>query len=185
MAQELQGKRIAFLATDGVEQIELTRPWQEMVSAGATVELISLKEGEIQGVHHDKKGGRFQVDRTVEKARASDYDGLVLPGGVFNPDALRTSKKAVTFTADFFKQEKPIAAICHGPWLLVEAGVVHDHKLTSWPSLKTDISNAGGVWVNEEVCIDNSLTTSRNPDDLDAFCTAAIQQFSKGWPVRH
>ena len=145
----LHGKRIAFLATDGVEQIELTRPWQDIKEAGADVELLSIKSGSIQGMHHDQKADSFTVDKLVSEADVADYDGLVLPGGVANPDALRMDADATEFVKAFFEQDKPVAAICHGPWLLVEAGVVDGRTLTSWPSLKTDIANAGGDWVDE------------------------------------
>lgn len=180
MAAALQGKRIAFLATDGVEQIELTRPWKDIKAAGAEVELISIKEGSIQGMNHDEKADSFTVDKLVSDASANDYDGLVLPGGVANPDALRMDKKATAFVKAFFDQSKPVAAICHGPWVLVEAGVVDGKTLTSWPSLKTDIANAGGEWVDESVHVDNGLVTSRKPDDLDDFCAKAIEEFSEG-----
>ncbi len=177
---QLNGKRIAFLATDGFEQVELTRPWEEIRKAGAKVELVSIKDGEIQGMRHDEKADTFKVDRTVDAAQAKDYDGLVLPGGVANPDALRMQEKAVAFVRDFFTQDKPVAAICHGPWTLVEADVLKGRTVTSWPSLKTDITNAGGQWVDEEVHVDHGLVTSRKPDDLDAFCAKAIEEFAEG-----
>jgi protease I len=177
---KLSGKRIAFLATDGFEQVELTEPWEEIKAAGATVELVSLEPGEIRGSHHDKKGDMFDVDKTVEDVSAEDYDGLVLPGGVFNPDALRMNKKAVQFVRDFFDQHKPVAAICHGPWMLVEADVVRDRKVTSWPSVRTDLENAGANWVDEQCVCDNGLVTSRKPDDLEAFCKKAIEEFAEG-----
>jgi protease I len=180
MAHELSGKRIAFLAADGVEQIELTKPWSAIREAGAEVELLSLESGQIQGVNHMEKGDTFSVDRVVSDASAHDYDGLVLPGGVANPDFLRTSDDAVKLIRDFFHQGKPVAAICHGPWTLVEAGVVQGRTLTSWPSIQTDIRNAGGNWVDEEVHVDNGLVTSRKPDDLDAFCAKAIEEFAEG-----
>src|ERR671933_1478811 len=180
MANELQGKKIAFLATDMVEQVELTEPWQALEQAGAELELVSLEEGEIQGFNHYDKGGSFKVDKTVEEVMASDYDALVLPGGVGNPDNLRQNENAVSFVRDFFEQGKPVAAICHGSWTLVEAGVVRGRTLTSWPSLKTDIRNAGGNWVDEEVHVDNGLVTSRRPDDLPAFCAKMIEEFSEG-----
>jgi protease I len=176
----LNGKRIAFLATDGVEQVELTEPWQAVKAAGGTPELISLKSGKIQGWNHDKKGKKFNVDKLVHEASAENYDGLVLPGGVMNPDTLRTFDEAVDFVRDFFKQEKPVASICHGPWMLVEADVVGGRKLTSWPSVKTDIRNAGGQWIDEEVVVDNGLVTSRRPDDLPAFCAKAVEEFAEG-----
>lgn len=180
MPHNLSNKKIAFLATDGVEQIELTEPWAAIQAAGATVELVSLKTGEIQGVHHDEKGDKFTVDRTVAEAQAADYDGLVLPGGVFNPDALRADEKAVAFVREFFEQRKPVAAICHGPWLLVEADVVRGRKVTSYPSIRTDLRNAGAEVVDEEVVCDQGLVTSRNPDDLPAFCAKAIEEFAEG-----
>jgi len=178
--ENLNGKTIAFLATCGVEQIELTEPWKAVQNAGATLELISLKQGEIQGFNHDKPGDKFTVDKTVDSVSAEDYNGLLLPGGVANPDTLRMNDTAVDFVRDFFKQGKPVAAICHGPWLLVEADVVDGRKLTSYPSIKTDIRNAGGNWVDEEVVVDNGLVTSRNPDDLPAFCAKAVEEFAEG-----
>lgn len=180
MEQTLKHKTIAFLATDGVEQVELTQPWEAIKAAGAEVHLISLESGEIQGFNHLDKGDRFRVDRTIDGAKASQYDGLCLPGGVANPDALRMNEHAVDFVRGFFEQSKPVAAICHAPWLLVEAGVVEGRTLTSWPSLKTDIENAGGKWVDEEVVVDNGLITSRKPDDLDAFCAKAVEEFCEG-----
>lgn len=176
----LDGKRIAILATCGVEQVELTAPWDAIEQAGATVDLVSLKSGEIQGFNHDKPGEKFPVDKIVGDVSAEDYDGLVLPGGVANPDTLRTNDTAVDFVRDFFKQQKPVAAICHGPWMLVEADVVEGRTLTSWPSVKTDIINAGGRWVDEEVHVDNGLVTSRKPDDLAAFCAKAVEEFAEG-----
>jgi protease I len=180
MADRLNGRKVAFLATDGVEQIELTEPWKAVEQEGGTPELISLEEGEIQGFEHLDKADTFKVDRTASEAKESDYEGLVLPGGVANPDFLRTSEDAVSFTRSFFEAGKPVAAICHGPWTLVEADVVRDRTVTSWPSLRTDIRNAGGNWVDEEVHVDNGLVTSRKPDDLDAFCAKAIEEFAEG-----
>ncbi len=176
----LEDKRIAFLATDGFEQVELTEPWNAVEQAGAIPVLVSLQSGQIQGMHHDVKGDLFDVDMTVDKAHADDFDGLVLPGGVVNPDSLRVSKQAVEFVRSFFEQHKPVAAICHGPWTLVEADVVRGRKVTSWPSLKTDLINAGANWVDEECVCDEGLVTSRKPDDLKAFCTKAIEEFSEG-----
>jgi len=180
MADKLKGKRVAFLATDGVEQVELTEPWKAVEGEGGEPELISLEEGEIQGVNHMDKGDTFSVDRAVGDASASDYDGLVLPGGVANPDFLRVNEDAVRFTREFFEAGKPVAAICHGPWTLVEADVVRDRTLTSFPSLKTDIQNAGGNWVDEEVHVDAGLVTSRKPDDLPAFCEKAVEEICEG-----
>ena len=177
---KLNGKKIAFLATDGFEQVELTQPWDAIKDAGADVELVSIKDGKIQGMHHDKFGDEFTVDRQVMDAKVRDYNGLVLPGGVHNPDALRMDEAAVAFVKEFFKQHKPVAAICHGPWALVEADVVEGRELTSWPSLQTDIRNAGGSWVDREVVVDEGLVTSRKPDDLDAFCAKAIEEFGEG-----
>lgn len=180
MSNKLDGKTIAFLATDGVEQIELTRPWGDIKAAGADVQLVSLESGKIQGFNHFDKGDEFDVDKTVNEVSASDYDGLVIPGGVHNPDTLRANKKAVEFVKEFFQQNKPVSAICHGPWLLVEADVVDRKKVTSYASIQKDIINAGGYWVDEEVVVDNGLTTSRKPDDLDAFCQKTIEEFCEG-----
>src|SRR5690349_4696590 len=163
-----------------VEQVELTEPWKAVEQAGGTPELISLEEGEIQGFNHYDKGDTFKVDKTVEEASAADYDALVLPGGVGNPDTLRADENAVAFVREFFEQAKPVGALCHGPWLLVEAGVVRDRKVTSWPSLQTDIRNAGGEWVDEEVVVDQGLVTSRKPDDLPAFCAKIVEEFAEG-----
>ncbi len=180
MANELQGKRIAFLAADGVEQVELTEPWKAVKNAGADVELLSIKEGEIQGMNHMDKGDTFPVDRHVSAADPTDYDGLVIPGGVANPDFLRMDEDAVRFTRRLFEQGKPVGSICHGPWLLVEAGVLPGRTVTSWPSLKTDIENAGGTWTDSECQIDRGLVTSRKPDDLPAFCAKLVEEFGEG-----
>lgn len=173
----LAGRRVAVLATDGVEQIELTAPVDALRRAGATVELISLEAGEIQGMNHDDKADRFPVDRTVDAARAGDYDALFVPGGVASPDRLRTNERAVALVRDFFERDKPVGAICHGPWLLVEADAVRGRTLTSWPSLKTDVTNAGGEWTDQEVVVDQKLVTSRKPDDLPAFCDKLLGVF--------
>jgi len=181
MADELQGKRIAFLvANEGVEQVELTEPWKAVEQAGARPELISLEEGEVQGFNHLDKADTFDVDRTVADADASEYDALVLPGGVANPDQLRMDERAVGFARGFFEQGKPVGVICHGPWTLVEAGVLRGRTITSWPSLQTDIRNAGGEWVDEEVVTDNGLVSSRRPDDLPAFNAKIVEEFAEG-----
>jgi protease I len=181
MSDELQGKKVAFLvANEGVEQVELTEPLKAVRDAGAEADLIAPEKGDIQGFNHLDKGDVFQADRSVEEVDASEYDGLVLPGGVANPDILRTIDAAVQFTRGFFEQGKPVAAICHGPWTLVEADVVRDRTLTSWPSLQTDIRNAGGNWVDEEVHVDQGLVTSRKPDDLAAFCAKAVEEIVEG-----
>ena len=180
MSKKLEGKRVAFLATDMVEQVELTEPWKAVRDEGAEVELVSLEEGKIQGFNHHDKGDVFAVDRTIEEASASDYDALVIPGGVGNPDELRMDENAVAFVRDFFEQGKPVGVICHGPWMLVEAGVVRGRKVTSWPSLQTDIRNAGGEWVDQEVVVDQGLVTSRKPDDLPAFNEKIVEEFCEG-----
>jgi deglycase len=180
MPNRLEGKRVAFLAADGVEQVELTEPWRAVEDEGGTPELISLETGEIQGFEHLEHGERFEVDRAVSDASADDYDGLVLPGGVANPDFLRADEDAVRFVRSFFEAGKPVAAICHAPWTLVEADVVRDRTLTSWPSLRTDIRNAGGHWVDEAVHVDSGLVTSRKPDDLPAFCGKLVEEICEG-----
>jgi protease I len=181
MADELQGKRIAFLvASEGAEQVELTEPWKAVEGAGGQPELISTASGEVQAFNHLDKADTFPVDRTVSEAEASEYDGLVLPGGVANPDFLRMDPDAVQFARAFFEQAKPVAVICHGPWTLVEADVVRGRKITSWPSLKTDLRNAGATWVDEEVVVDQGLVSSRKPDDLPAFCAKLVEEFAEG-----
>ena len=180
MADDLKGKKIAILATDGVEQVELDEPRKALEEAGAETELLSLEEGEIQGLHHLDHGDRLKVDRKVADARPDEFDGLLIPGGVANGDFLRADAGAVKFVADFAATKKPIASICHGPWILVEAGIVKGATITSYPSLKTDVENAGGTWVDEEVHVDSGLTTSRNPDDLPAFNAKMIEEFAEG-----
>ena len=177
---KLNGKTIAFLAADGVEQIELTEPWKAVEKEGAKPVLVSLEEGEIQGFEHLEHGDRFTVDRTVADADAGDFDGLVLPGGVANPDFLRADGDATAFVRAFFEAGKPVGAICHGPWTLIDAGVADGLKMTSFPSIRTDLVNAGVEWVDEEVVVDRGLTTSRNPDDLPAFCAKIVEEFCEG-----
>ena len=178
---DLNGKKIAFLvAGEGVEQVELTEPWKAVEAAGAQPELISLEKGKVQAFNHLDKGDQFDVDATVADADASAYDGLVLPGGVANPDFLRMDEDAVRFARSFFEAGKPVGVICHGPWTLVEAGVLRGRTITSWPSLRTDIENAGGKWVDEEVAVDNGLVSSRRPDDLPAFCAKIAEEFAEG-----
>jgi protease I len=180
MSNELSGKRIAFLATDGVEQVELTEPWKAVEQAGGEPVLISLKKGKIQGFDHHDKGETFTADEAVKDAEPTDYDGLVLPGGVINPDILRTDQDAVAFVRTFFEQGKPVGAICHGIWTLVEAGVVKGRTLTSWQSLKTDVENAGSTWKDAELVVDRGLVTSRKPADLPAFCAKLVEEFGEG-----
>jgi protease I len=180
MADELQGKKIAFLFTEGVEQVELEKPLEAVRNAGGEPELISLETGEVQMFQHHDKGDTIEATKAVSDASPGDYDALVLPGGVINPDQLRADDDAVTFTREFFESHKPVGAICHGPWLLVEADVVKGRRVTSWPSLQTDLRNAGADWVDEEVVVDQGLVTSRKPDDLPAFCAKIVEEFCEG-----
>jgi len=181
MAEELKGKRIAFLmANEGVEQVELEKPLEAVRDAGAEADLIAPEGGHIQGFNHLDKADKFEVDQKTADVSADDYDGLMLPGGVANPDQLRTDEPAVEFVKAFFEAGKPVAAICHAPWTLVEADVVDGRKVTSWPSIQTDIRNAGGEWVDEEVVTDSGLVTSRKPDDLPAFCSKMVEEFAEG-----
>src|SRR5579875_631546 len=179
MASELRGKTIAILAADGVEQVEFERPRQAVQAAGAVTELLSIKPGEIQAVNQDiYPSVTFTVDRLIGEASAADYDALILPGGAVNPDHLRQDEAAVGFVRDFVESGKPVGVICHGPWTLVEAGVVHGRTLTSYPSVRTDIRNAGGTVVDQKVVTDQNITSSRWPDDLPAFCARIVEQFS-------
>jgi protease I len=181
MFDQLKGKRIAFLAAnEGVEQVELTEPWEAVLAAGAEVDLLAPEEGEVQAFNHLDKGERFPVDRAVGDAKPNEYDGLVLPGGVANPDELRTEAEAVEFVRAFFAAGKPVGVICHGPWTLIEADVVRGRTLTSWPSLQTDLRNAGAEWVDEEVHVDQGLVSSRKPDDLEAFNAKVVEEFAEG-----
>jgi deglycase len=178
MEMNLQGQRVAVLATDGVEQVELTKPVKALREAGATVDVVAPKSGSIQSFDHHDPSDPIEVDRSLSEADASDYDALVLPGGVINPDALRIDDQAVGFVRSFVEGDKPIAAICHGPWTLIEAGAVNGRRMTSWPSLQTDLANAGADWVDEEVVVDGNLVTSRKPDDIPAFNRAALELFA-------
>src|SRR3954449_1005614 len=177
---KLDGKKVAVLFTDGVEQVELDKPVEGLKDEGADVTYLTLEPGEVQAFNHLDHGDKIQVDSAVKDADASDYDGLLLPGGVANPDLLRGDDDAVKFVGDFVKQKKPVAAICHGPWTLVEADVLKGRTVTSWPTLRTDIRNAGGNWVDEEVVVDQGLVSSRNPDDLPAFCEKIVEEFCEG-----
>jgi protease I len=178
MAKDLNGKRIAFLLTNGVEQAELTEPRKALDAAGAKTEIVSPAQGDIQAMNHHEKGDKFKVDVPLSSASPDNYDALVVPGGVANPDELRMNPEAVKFVKSFFDSHKPAAVICHGPWMLVEANVVRGRTLTSWPSLQTDIRNAGGTWVDREVVQDGQLTTSRKPDDLPAFNRSMLESFA-------
>lgn len=180
MTKSLENRTVAILATDGVEQVELTEPRKAVEAAGATVRLLSIKDGEIQGVHHDEPGDKFKVDGKVADASIDKFDALILPGGVFNPDALRMDEDAVDFVRDFVKSGKPVGVICHGPWVMIEADVVRGRRMTSWPSVRTDLRNAGADVVDEEVVVDNGLVSSRNPDDLPAFCRKIVEEFAEG-----
>ncbi|SMH57957.1 type 1 glutamine amidotransferase domain-containing protein [Azospirillum agricola] len=180
MAQNLTGKTVAVLATDGFEQVELTEPVKALRDAGATVHVVAPKSGRIQGWNHHDKGDMVAVDTVLDQADAGRYDALMLPGGVINPDALRLEPKAIDFIRSFAQAGKPIAAICHGPWTLIDAGAVKGRRVTSWPSLKTDLTNAGATWVDETVVTDRGLVTSRKPDDLAAFCPKMIEEFAEG-----
>jgi protease I len=178
--EKLSGKKIAILVTDGFEQVEMTEPRKALQQAGADTDLVSPAKGEVQGWNHDKAADKFPVDVPLDQANADDYDALVLPGGVMNPDHLRMNKTAVHFVRAFFDAGKPVAAICHGPWTIIEAGAARGRTLTSWPSLQTDLRNAGANWVDREVVTDNGLVTSRKPDDLPAFNRKMIEEFAEG-----
>jgi protease I len=176
----LAGKKVAIIATDQVEQVELVEPRKALDKAGAETELISMKAGTIQGMNHFDEGDELPVDKTIDDVNVSEYDALLIPGGVANPDMMRGDERMVEFTRAFFEAGKPVAAICHGPWMLVEADVVRGRKVTSWPTLQTDLRNAGGNWVDEEVVVDSGLVTSRKPDDIPAFNERMIEEFAEG-----
>ncbi len=185
MAGVLAGKTVAVLATDGFEQVELIEPVKALKNAGAEVHIVAPKSGEIQGMNHDEKGQRVRVDKTLSEANETEYDALMLPGGVANPDNLRLEREAIAFIRRFVEDGKPIAAICHAPWTLIDAGGVEGRRMTSWPSLKTDLKNAGALWVDEEVVVDDGLVTSRKPGDLPAFCANMIEAFAKDRHADH
>jgi protease I len=181
MGDQLSGKKVAILATDGVERVELEQPRAAVADAGADVELVSIHDGEIQARDHDlDDAGTFEVDRVITDASVDDYDALLLPGGTVNPDQLRMNSDAVSFVRDFFHTGKPIGTICHGPWTLVEAGVVEGRRITSWPSVRTDLRNAGAEVLDQEVVTDQGLVSSRSPDDLPAFCAKVVEEFAEG-----
>ena len=180
MGDKLKGKRVAILAADMFERVELEEPRKALEDAGAEVEIVSIHPGEIQGFDHFDPAKTVKVDKTADEVSADDYDALMIPGGVGNPDQLRGDENAVQLVHDFFEQGKPVAAICHAPWILVEAGVVRDRTLTSWPTLQTDVRNAGGNWVDQEVVVDEGLVTSRKPDDIPAFNEKMIEEFCEG-----
>ncbi len=183
MSNDLKGKRVAILVADGFEQVEMTEPRKALDDAGAKTEIVSPAQGEVQGWKHHDKADKFRVDVPLDTANSNNYDALLLPGGVLNPDQLRTIPKAVEFVKSFFEEGKPVAAICHGPWMLVEADVVRGRPVTSWPSIKTDLRNAGGKWLDMEVVTDHGLVTSRKPDDIPAFNRKMIEEFAEGAPV--
>ena len=180
MAGKLNGKRVAILATDGVEQVELEKPRQALESAGAETRVVSPAETNVRAWQHDHWGEEVAVDVPLAQASADDFDALLIPGGVMSPDKLRTNDAAVNLVRSFFKQTKPVAAICHGPWMLVEANVVKGREVTSWPSLETDLENAGAKWVDQDVVVDKGLVTSRKPDDIPAFNAKMIEEFAEG-----
>jgi protease I len=180
MDKKLNGKRIAILVADGFEQVELTGPRQALEEAGAETQIVSPNEETVAGWHHFDAGDLFDVDVPLAEADANDFDALLLPGGVANPDQLRMKPEAVQFVKSFFDAGKPVAAICHGPWTLIEAGAVRGRTITSWPSIKTDLINAGAKWVDEQVVTDNGLVTSRKPDDIPAFNEKMIEEFAEG-----
>lgn len=177
---KLDGKKVAILVADGFEQVEMTKPRQALEEAGAQTKIVSPADRQVQGMHHADKGDTFDVDILLDEARPEEFDALMIPGGLMNPDQLRSTPDALGFTRHFFKEGKPVAAICHAPWVLIDAGVVRGRKLTSWPAIKTDVKNAGGNWVDQEVVVDNGLVTSRKPDDIPAFNKKMIEEFCEG-----
>jgi protease I len=180
MDKKLDGKKIAILVADGFEQVEMTKPRDALKEAGAEVKIVSPKPGKIQGMNHADKGDKFDVDLALDDAKPEEFYALMIPGGLMNPDQLRSTQAALDFTRHFFEVGKPVAAICHGPWVLIDAGVVRGRTMTSWPAIKTDVKNAGATWVDEEVVVDNGLVTSRKPDDIPAFNRKMIEEFAEG-----
>ena len=180
MAHKLSGKKVAILAADGFEEVELTKPRQALDDAGAKTTVVSIRAGKIQGMNHADKGDTVAVDQTLADVKPQQFDALLIPGGLMNPDALRSNEEALEFVRHFFREGKPVAAICHAPWVLIDAGVVRGRTLTSWPAIKTDVRNAGGTWVDQEVVVDNGLVTSRKPDDIPAFNAKMIEEFGEG-----
>ncbi len=180
MAGKLDGKKVAILVADGFEQVEMTKPRDALEEAGAETKIVSLKSGQIQGMHHADKGDKFDVDLIVSDARPEEFDALMIPGGLLNPDALRSNEDALEFARHFFRESKPVAAICHGPQVLISADLVRGRKMTSWPAIQADMRNAGARWVDEEVVVDNGLVTSRKPDDIPVFNKKMIEEFCEG-----
>jgi len=181
---KLDGKKVAILVADGFEQVEMTKPRQALDDAGAETKIISLKRGKVQGMNHMEKGDKFDVDLTLDEARPEEFDALMIPGGLYNPDAMRSTEEALDFSRHFFEAGKPVAAICHGPQVLISANLVRGRKMTSWPAIKVDMRNAGANWVDEEVIVDNGLVSSRKPDDIPAFNKKMIEEFAERRHVR-
>jgi len=180
MAGKLDGKKVAILVADGFEQVEMTKPREALDDAGAETKIVSLRSGQIQGMNHMEKGDKFDVDLTLDDARPEEFDALMIPGGLYNPDALRSNEDALDFARQFFQAGKPVASICHGPQVLISADLVRGRKMTSWPAIKVDMRNAGARWVDEEVVVDNGLVSSRKPDDIPAFNNKMIEEFGEG-----
>ena len=181
---QLDGKKVAILVADGFEQIEMTKPRQALDEAGAETKIVSLKKGKIQGMNHMEKGDKFDVDLTLDEARPEEFDALMIPGGLYNPDAMRSNEEALDFSRHFFEAGKPVAAICHGPQVLISAKLVRGRKMTSWPAIQVDMRNAGANWVDQEVIVDNGLVSSRKPDDIPAFNKKMIEEFAEGRHAR-
>lgn len=180
MAGKLSGKKVAILAADGFEEVELTKPRKALDDAGAKTSVVSIKSGKIQGMNHADKGATVDVDLTLAEAKPQEFDALLIPGGLMNPDTLRSTDEALEFVRHFFRQGKPVAAICHAPWVLIDAEVVSGRTITSWPAIRTDVRNAGATWVDQDVVVDNGLVTSRKPDDIPAFNEKMIEEFAEG-----